>query len=268
VGALRATGVSNTFEVASPLMRQILIKKVLPVDFRHYVAKPLPRHRGYLDGIGILQILGRVLVREAYMVGRTKDAGGIGATENPVPHEVCYQLPLGLLLGQWAGAKASVNHEVTFTLSKDGTTGKPDFVVVDLAEGERVMGKRIVLELSAHLVDGERGKRDAGGRYPNTVCGHVDKCEEQYAAAKDVVAVYYVNFTTQPEANCYKPEAALRDTTLVHVRHDEEGKVLGMLVLKPGDTKWVRPKVPSIEDSKSVSVKSLGLQRARPPARK
>ena len=124
---------------------------------------------------------------------------------------------------------ASVSHEVTFTHSKDETKGKPDFVVVDLALGERVKGKRIVLELSAHLADGERGKREAGGRYPNTVCGHVDKCEEQFAAAKDVVAVYYVNFTTQPEANCYRPVAALRDTTLVHVRHNQNGAVLGML---------------------------------------
>jgi hypothetical protein len=41
---------------------------------------------------------------------------------------------------------------------------------------------------------------------------------------------------------------------------DEEGEVLGMLVLRPGKTKWERPKVPSIEDSKSVSVKSLGFE--------
>jgi hypothetical protein len=262
VGALRATGVSNTFEVASPLMRQILIKKVLPVDYRHYIAKPLPRDlsTGYLDGVGMLQILGRVLVKEAYPIGRTKRTGGIGATRLPVPHEVCYQLSLGLFLGQWAGAKASVNHEVTFTHSKDETKGKPDFVVVDLNEGEGLFGTKIVLELSAHLVDGEHGKKDAGGRYPNTVCGHIDKCEDLYSAAKDVVAVYYINFTTQPEANCYKPEAALKDTTLVHVRHDEEGEVLGMLVLRPGETNWVRPRVPTIEDSKSVSVKSLGFE--------
>jgi hypothetical protein len=46
--------------------------------------------------------------------------------------------------------------------------------------------------------------------------------EEQYAAAKDVVALYYVNFTT------------------------------GWLVLRPGETKLVLPKVPSIDQSTPI----------------
>jgi hypothetical protein len=38
------------------------------------------------------------------------------------------------------------------THSKVESTGKPDFVVVDRAQGERVKDKRIVEELSAPLV--------------------------------------------------------------------------------------------------------------------
>jgi hypothetical protein len=241
--------------VAGPLIRGILIREVLPVDYRHYVDKPLPRDpsTGYLDGVGVLQILARMLVQEAYTFKHKKGASGKDVMKSPVPSEVCYQLPLGLLTSQWAGGAADVLCERTFSAEVGGTVGRPDVAITDReAEGSLSYGKTIILELSAHLADGERGKRDAGGKYPNTVCGHIDKCEELYSAAKDVVAVCGVNFTTQPERSCYKPEAALKGTTLVHVRHDQYGKVLGMLVLRPGETKWARPRVPTIEESKTA----------------
>jgi hypothetical protein len=74
-----------------------------------------------------------------------------------------------------------------------------------------------------------------------TLCGHIDKCEDQHA--KDEVAVYCVTFTTEPEAHCYKPPAPLKGTTLVHVRHDMNGKMLGMLVLRPGTSDFQKLKV-------------------------
>ncbi len=107
-----------------------------------------------------------------------------------------------------------------------------DITIIDRADGSPDHNKSIILELSAHV-------QDTGD---NNITSHLKKCHNTCATAPNVSAVYYINFTTQSEKECFVPEKD-DPTPLIHVRHDKEGEVLGLLV-----------KVPRVEGLKRLPV--------------
>jgi hypothetical protein len=212
LGFLRALS-QFSFEVASPLMRRLLMERCLQEDYRGIIPFGAPRLEDRrLDILGMIQVAAPAVVKAAMQYKMINAFGH--------PHEIVYHLQLQLLLSPWLERGAEVRCE-------ESVPGAPrrrfDITIIDRADGSPDHNKSIILELSAHV-------KDTGD---NSITSHLQKCRDTYAKPANVSAVYYINFTTQGERECFVP-AKDDPTPLIHVRHDKEGKVLGLLVKVPG----------------------------------
>jgi hypothetical protein len=135
-------------------------------------------------------------------------------------------MQLVLHLSAWLEGEAEVKSEVPRGASRSALS----ITIVDSTAGNPSRGQSIILELTAHA-------KDSGD---DSIPSHLDRCREIHKPA--VSEVYCVHFTSQGETECLVPGKD-DPTPLIHVRHDKEGKVLGLLV-----------KVPGVEGLKSVAM--------------
>jgi hypothetical protein len=235
VGALRATGVSNTFEVASPLMRQILIKKVLPVDFpKGITVVPPKRTDQSLDALRILQTLVPHVVdlvltmpEESY-----KQAGGNGMSNLMCPPECAYETHLAHLLTAWLSAHKSgtVSEQVKrddHGLVLRDTQGKqliPDVVVRGALKGVAVVELMATDNLSS-------------------IESHLEKTAT-YAAKMKASESWVIHFTLQRPEQLAWPEQIPEKVALIQICHHLLGQPdpqkLTVWIKGHGDTK-VKP---------------------------
>jgi hypothetical protein len=192
-----------------------------------------PRLADYrYDILAMVQVLAPHVIKSAFCTRRFK---GLGK-----PFEVSYHVHFETILAAWINSQ-KVNDDLVWSELTISTNPRGRFnITIDNNMNSNLdYGKKIVLELSAHVPD----KGD------NSIESHLKKCHEVYAQPAEVCAVYYINFTSQSEDKCFVPD---RDhpIPLIHVRHDEDGKVLGLLVKVPGEEglKKVPVEMPQGED--------------------
>jgi len=95
------------FVISSPLIRLLILQKVLPVDRRKFPVEPIPRTlpSNFLD---IKAIIFKALhyfnpehIRTAYQISYKKNRGSVLARDVPVPSESVYHFEMYSILAQW-----------------------------------------------------------------------------------------------------------------------------------------------------------------------
>jgi hypothetical protein len=159
LGYLRALDAPFTFEVASPLIRRLLMERCLQEDYKNIIPfAPPTLEDGRLDILGMIQVAAPAVVKAA-ISSKMRNALRL-------PREVVYHLLLELLLSAWLEGEAEVTCE-------DPVPGAPrrrfDITIIDRADGSH--NQSIILELSAHV-------KDTG---ENSITSHLEKCRNIYS---------------------------------------------------------------------------------------
>ena len=225
----------ETFEVASPLMRQILIRKVLPVDFPKGITEvPPERADQSLDALRILQTLAPHVVNLVLALPKEsyKQAGGNGMSNLMCPPECAYETHLAHLLTAWLSAHKSgtvseqVKRDAQGMVLRD-SLGKeliPDLVVRGALKGAAVYELMATDRLSS-------------------IESHLEK-RTTYAATIGASEAWVIHFTLQRPEQLAWPECIPDKVALVQICHHLLGQPdpqkMTMWVKSHGDTEAIQ----------------------------